>query len=302
MDNFTVDNNIPPSELWQPHLVFTSRAMQGIEEISKWISVKKTGMVTITQRLLLVNKNSYKLAAYPFDTQTLTLIVASETLMLEECQLANTGTSYAKGVKDVAFANAPFTLKNHTQFPFVDISGALRKSRGRMDMIVARKPAAILGRTLIPQLIFTVVAWTTFFLPLAQYAVMPRVATCLIAFLALMTAQASAASQVPPMADSSWTGLVAGSFLLLVMSTVGLNIMLLMIAFDWKMDELAHRANVEVRFLYAGMVAVILVIARVASGSNQFDSFTHLSNGFIVGCDLIYATWLCIRCRNEVQK
>jgi len=301
-DSFTVDNNIPNTELWQPRLVFTSRAMDGTEEISNWISVRKTGKVIITQRLLLINKNSYSFDSYPFDTQTLTLILSSATLMLEECVLENVPTAYAKGVKDIAFDNTPLVLENSTQYSFVDISGALRKSRGRVELFVRRRPAAILRKTLMPQLIFVVVAWTTFFLPLAQYAVMPRVATCLIAFLALMTAQVQAGASVPPMAGSSWTGMVDASLLLLVLSTVMLNILIMLIDFDWKMAELAERANIEMRFVYAGMVLVVLIIACVATTSNSFSIWTSIANGFVVVCDIVYAIYLFIRSRHFEKK
>jgi len=146
--------------------------------------------------------------------------------------------------------------------------GYLIKSRGEFNLEVKRRPEGYIRKKLLPQIFLVAISWTVFYFPLLPPFAMPRVATSLIAFLALMTLKSASHG-------GGWTDLVWENCVTLQFLTVMLNIFVELVNHTLQQGSIARRMDNELKVVLPTLAIVNFVI---------LFSFTD-------GCYLFWVGW-----------
>merc|ERR1719171_2649800 len=121
--------------------------------------------------------------------------------MLDEVVLKPLTDPDATGIKDGIFEGKDLDFVSTKTVAFDDEQGLLRKSRGELNIVAY-------SQTMItPKLVLMVLSWTVFFFPVQPGFIMPRVATSMISFLALMTLSLKTDSMLPARSGATWIDL-----------------------------------------------------------------------------------------------
>lgn len=266
-DSAILPVDTPLYKLWVPATVITSRAAKGIETISEFLEVSREGNGTVkhVQRLIYVGKAKYALMDFPFDTQTLSVLVSSANQNFDEVVLVPADNATANGISPTAFNDKPFYVRGSNQTSIKEVFGPLQRSVGKFDIVVTRKAMAPFRKAAYPQILLLFTAFSVFFLPLAPWAMMPRVATCLIAFLALMGLHSS--QGLPPAASISFMDLLNGAVMQLIITALILNVFIHYITFVYKDEELAQEVNHDLRLYWSAVAIISLFLCALGAGS-----------------------------------
>ncbi|CAK9106587.1 Proton-gated ion channel, partial [Durusdinium trenchii] len=95
--------------MWLPDIGVTNRDFKNLEVISSSVKVWKDGRVTKVERLLATMTNDFDIKAYPYDQQTLEVLVASEKMMADEMVLKPHTDETVTGVKDAVLIGSGFS-------------------------------------------------------------------------------------------------------------------------------------------------------------------------------------------------
>lgn len=233
------------AKIWMPDMEVSNSDVGGIHTVSESVSVAAGGTVTRTVRIIAVLLNHFDMTAFPFDKPKLRIRVVSKTLMRDELQLKPIKEPEFKGAGNDIFQGTDLELTNATERVFDEDDGMLRKSRGEMIVFSRRDPRVYLRQKLLPMFFLLMVSFGVFYFPLEAPFAMPRVGTSLIAFLALVTlGQKSTAG-----GGASWIDLFEEANQIMLFTTIFLNIFVLATKFEFKMEDLAHSLNNEMKVL-----------------------------------------------------
>jgi len=278
--SFTISGDLAREKIWLPDIVATNRAFHGIDIISSSITVSYLGYVIKTQRFLAIINQMFDVRAFPFDRQYLSIRVASATLMSDELKLVAINDSKLMGVKDGIFSDEDGLSARSSVFEEED--GSLRKSRGQLVLRVTRDHMAVIQSVIVSEVLLLCVSWAVYFFPLSLPFVMPRVATSVIAFLALMTVSSKTGAMLPSdgRAGLVWIDLFNECCQMLVFLTFGLNILVETIIHSWKEDGLAERMSTELQIIFPCVALVSLGFCCLFRDGRSLDMmacFTRLS-------------------------
>lgn len=219
-------------KMWLPDTAITNRAKGGTDIISSQIFVSKSGEVTKVERVLANVKNKFDLSAFPYDEQVMKVRLASTAMMLDEVVLKPLTDPDATGIKDGIFEGKDLDFVSTKTVAFDDEQGLLRKSRGELNIVVQRNIVPYSQTMITPKLVLMVLSWTVFFFPVQPGFIMPRVATSMISFLALMTLSLKTDSMLPARSGATWIDLFEETCRTLVFFTLILNIFIEFVIHD----------------------------------------------------------------------
>ncbi|CAE7655943.1 glvI, partial [Symbiodinium necroappetens] len=209
--------------IWLPDIGVTNRDFKNVEVISSSVKIWSSGWATKVERMLVTMTNDFDTSAYPFDHQSLQVIVASEKLMADELVLKPHTDTTLIGVKDdvltgTGFGGTEGAKPKYSISSFKETDALLVKSRGLFEIQIARGFGGAGRQIFGPTLTLLAVSYSVFYFPLVPAFTMPRVASSVISLLGEMTLLTKA--RVP----DSWTDVYMEMVCLLIGSVSVLSL------------------------------------------------------------------------------
>jgi len=258
-DSLTLPTKRAGSHIWLPDIVVTNR--KGFDVISSMVTVTDSGVVMKTERMLVNVLAAFDISAFPFDTQMLTVRLASASYMTNELQLSVLENPNFTGLPEDTFKKSGFTFNSVKAQTFEESDASLKKSRGSLDISITRDSRPIFATAIIPEILLLLISWSVFFFPMLPPFVMPRVATSLISLLSAMTLAVRTSTLLPPKRSSYvWIEFFQESCQVLMFFTVSLNILVEVIYHEWKFTDLASKMTNELQKAYIGMIFVVFAL------------------------------------------
>jgi len=184
--NITLPIEVAKQRIWLPDVVITNQGVDGIHVVSSAIFVSVTGKIQKTERLLATVIHRFDVNTFPFDTQNLTVWVASACLMTDELKLIPIEDMHMGGASLDAFQTSGFTLLSQEAEVIETIDGSLRKSRGFHVLRVARKNAGYINMVVVPEILMLVLSTSSLLFHLEPQFSMPRLAVSMLGLVAFM--------------------------------------------------------------------------------------------------------------------
>lgn len=289
-NHITLSEQDAKQKMWMPEMGVTNRDVRGIEVLSTAVTVSTGGKVLKVQRVLAVLKNKFVFGYYPFDDQTLLVVVSSSKYMLEDVVLEaidDEKDSACSLVKDGAFEGKGVTLESFEAKAFEEISGALKKSRGKLEVVVRRESKKFYDSVLWPCTFLVSCSYMVFWLPLLTPFVMPRIATAMISYLAMYSMMQKYDAMIGPGAGASYGDAFLQGFGALMFSTIIINVALEATSHQLKEVEFATSLNAEMKLVYPALFLLtflqnflfgingnlVLTVALFTYGSHSYQRY-----------------------------
>jgi hypothetical protein len=215
--------------MWLPDLSATNTAHEGVDVISSSVFVQKNGTVTKVQRALLTLKQGYQTADFPFDTQAVTVKVASTIYMRDEVKLRPTEDTSLWGCSSDLFGNTPWNVVNASLTSISEDDGLLQKSRGVLTITVSREASQYMSSIFVPSMVLLCMTWSSVWLPISTPYIMPRTAVSVIAILGMMSLMNKSNAMIPATGNNSWMAQYLETCVLLQFALMVLNALILCI-------------------------------------------------------------------------
>eukprot|EP00439_Symbiodinium_sp_Y106_P076145 s1009_g15.t1 len=278
--------------IWLPDIGVTNRDFKNVEVISSSVKIWSSGWATKVERMLVTMTNDFDTSAYPFDRQSLQVIVASEKLMADELVLKPHTDTTLIGVKDdvltgTGFGGTEGAKPKYSISSFKESDALLVKSRGLFEIQIARGFGGAGRQIFGPTLTLLAVSYSVFFFPLVPALTMPRVASSVISLLGEMTLLTKA--RVP----DSWTDVYMEMVCLLIGSVSVLSLSMEICFHTYKHEELAKKLNHVYKILYP-VVFLILFMLLLCFSSGAFNDLCAFLVRMIV-CLLLVANFVWVR-------
>jgi hypothetical protein len=250
------------SKVWMPEVVITNRDIRQLEIISTMITIHKTGEVSKVERSIVRVNNIFELEQYPFDTQHFKVKVASSKYMLDEVELKPWG-GIASGVNENIFQSFPYALDGWKVYTHVETDGALKKSRGVLQVNARRTMDKYAESHLMPSFLLLALSWGVFWFPFSQPFITPRLALSILALLSFTNIIIKSDSELPNGAPCNWNDIFNQVVQMLMFSTIIINICSELLKHHFLLDELAQAVNHEAKIIqpFLSIAAVTTVIS-----------------------------------------
>mmetsp|Transcript_99536 Transcript_99536/g.177220 ORF Transcript_99536/g.177220 Transcript_99536/m.177220 type:complete len:486 (-) Transcript_99536:128-1585(-) len=259
LESLTLSQEHAQTKLWMPEVAVTNRDIGGVEVLSTSVTIKSDGDVTKIQRVLGRLKNKFTSTEYPFDTQTLEVICASSRYMANEVLLE--ADDKASEVEEDAFEGRGFSVDSHKVEAYVEKTGPLEKSRGKMVLNVRRGRRTWYSSIMPSTIAILIVSYLVFWLPFQPPFAMPRMALSTISFLAMSGTANAYLAGVRGVPGLSWGEVIFQNWYYLNFGTVCLNIMLEYICHVVKLPELGTAIQSEMKVIFP----VVCIISHSVS-------------------------------------
>ncbi|CAE7457403.1 glvI [Symbiodinium natans] len=225
--------------------------------------------------------------AYPFDKQTLQVIVASEKLMADELVLKPHTDTTLIGVKDdvltgTGFGGAEGAKPSVAISSFKETDALLVKSRGLFEVHIARGFGAAGRQIFGPTMTLLAVSYSVFFFPMVPAFTMPRVASSVISLLGEMTLLTK--NRVP----DSWTDVYMEMVCLLIGSVSVLSLTMEICFHTYKNEELAKKLSGIYKIAFPVVFLVLFILVLCFSSGAFNDLCTYLVRTIVC---ILLASW-----------
>jgi hypothetical protein len=245
------------------------------------VLVEKNGTITKVQRALLTLKQGYQTAEFPFDTQEVTIKVASAVYMKDELKLVPTDDASLWGCSSDLFGNTPWNVVSTSLTTLNEDDGLLQKSRGVLTITVSREASQYTSTIFIPTMVLLCMTWCSLWLPLAAPYVMPRVAVSVISILCMMSVMNKANAMIPATGATTWMVTYLETCVLLQFVVLVLNALILSIEHRKEKGGLSVADGLDNELIVAFPILTALVLLFVCIG---FFLVARLSIGlFMIG-------------------
>lgn len=282
-DGISLSDRNARKKIWVPDVIITNHRQGSLDPISTTYSVSADGTVTKVQRVQATLMTVYDTMYFPFDHQDLLMQVGSKTHMLEELRFRPLLDDTFTGVAAGTFDNSDFTFTNFTTDVVEEVDGPLRKSRGRLIILVDRRSEPYWQSLLLPELLILLISWSNFWYPLTAPFAMPRVATALVSFLSLVMLELRTAKMVPLRGDLSWIGLFEMNCQSLMFMNVCLNIFILVVYHRFKQESRAKMIQLEVHSIFPCLALILFSICAFTSSKKaSLGVLGGMSNSFLM--------------------
>lgn len=258
--SLTLSEKDSKSKLWLPDVAITNHNIKGYELISTSVTVNSSGTVTKVERSLSIIKNRYVVTAFPWDTQVLTLKIASATYMLDDVKLVPDKNPDISGVTKNFLDGEGFTLVSAETSEFEEIDGALKKSRGVMAITVHRDIDKYFQSHFVPAILLMTISYAVFWFPFITPFITPRLALSILALLSFTTLTLKTDKMLPPGAPLTWNDVFNQNCQMLMFFTICLNIFAEVTLHQLKRGDLARQINHECKVLWFGMLGSTLIV------------------------------------------
>lgn len=278
--------------MWLPDITITNRKIGGLEVISSSFAITNAGQVTKTARVIARIDNQFDMHRFPFDKQKLTVKIASTSLMSDELKLVPMkGEDSGVAQKVLDGSESALLFKKEVPIAYDAEDGPLRKSRGELVVTAVRDWGVYLRRKMLPQSFLVAISWTVFYLPLKPPFAMPRVATSLISFLALLTLTQKSQRG----GGESWMDCWEEACVNQLFLTNCLNIFVALINFSLDLNNVAEVMDNHLKIFLPTLtflVSIILVLGGPVMGM-ELVWLKVITRILIVIAPVTYVTW-CI--------
>ncbi|CAE7346471.1 glvI [Symbiodinium pilosum] len=278
--------------IWLPDIGVTNRDFKNVEIISSSVKIWSSGWATKVERMLVTMTNDFDTSAFPFDKQTLQVIVASEKLMADELVLKPHSDKTLIGVKDdvltgTGFGGSGGAKPDYGISSFKETDALLVKSRGLFQIHIVRGFGAAARQIFGPTMTLLLVSYSVFYFPMVPAFTMPRVASSVISLLGEMTLLTK--TKVP----DSWTDVYNEMVCLLIGSVSVLSLTMEITFHSYKNEELAKKLAFAYRVLYPVVFLVLFTIVLCFSSGAFNDVCAYLVRTIV--CLLLVANFVWVR-------
>lgn len=290
--------------VWVPDVIPTNRDIEGLEEISSATIIWKEGKVERTKRFMVRMRQQYQVSAYPFDQQTLQVIVASSKYMFDEVVLVEIKDHEYNGPSEGVMGTQPWDLMEWWPHVIEETAGSLRKSRCVISLRIRRKSRTITESTIIPELLLLTLAWTVFFFPMVIQYVVPRVATCLVLFLTMAQFSSKTAAMLPDTGDLTWITVWEQCCTFLMFEASVFNAFTEIVYHKLEYKEIAERLRFEMALCFAGLAFLFIILTRIYCYQDGYGlGFMCLLARFLIATTILF--WFgrgVIQCLAEYRR
>jgi hypothetical protein len=213
----------------------------------------------------------FALQDYPFDTQRLTVRIASSKYMLNELVLLPdkgvVNGHYVSGVKENIWGLYSFERWDANSYNTSD--GVLEKSRGAMEITLKRKITKYYEDHLVPSFIALMISWAVFYFPFANFFITPRLALSILALLTFTNLMVKSSKELPGAAPFNWNDLFNQQIQTLMFITILLNICAEIAFHTFKKEGLARLMNNHAKVLMP-MMSIINIVMILGGGASVY--------------------------------
>eukprot|EP00420_Gonyaulax_spinifera_P038976 CAMPEP_0197888426 /NCGR_PEP_ID=MMETSP1439-20131203/21979_1 /TAXON_ID=66791 /ORGANISM="Gonyaulax spinifera, Strain CCMP409" /LENGTH=558 /DNA_ID=CAMNT_0043508337 /DNA_START=1 /DNA_END=1677 /DNA_ORIENTATION=+ len=198
------------AQIWAPDLVIANQHKSDYLLRSEQVRISSDGTVELIRmvwvRLELLDPNY---AAFPFDTQSLPIIVNSQSYHSSRVKLSVIPSM--SGVEQAMIGEWPgwiykkYEIKAHDESPDFALKKPCRtekRSQVHLNVFVDRSVHEIIPGLIVPTMLLVITSWGAFFITIQ--ALMPRVATAFISFLTLTTWSTQISAKLPVVNYAIW--------------------------------------------------------------------------------------------------
>jgi hypothetical protein len=250
--------------MWLPDLSATNTAHDGVDVISSSVLIQKNGTVTKVQRALLTLKQGYQTADFPFDTQAVTVKVASTIYMRDEVQLRPTEDTSLWGCSADLFGNTPWNVVNASLTSINEDDGLLQKSRGILTITVTREASQYMSSIFVPTVVLLCMTWCSLWLPIATPYIMPRIAVSVISILCMMSLMNKANTMIPATGNNSWMSQYLETCVLLQFILMVLNALILSIEHRSGGNSIATGLDNELIIVFPILTFIVMLAVAIS--------------------------------------
>lgn len=262
--------------MWLPDVEITNRHMKNVETVSASVKVwPHRGWVSKVERVSVQMLNDFDTSAYPFDNQTLRVVLSSTKYMSDEVSLRPHENPSQFGVKEDFLKGTGFLSDEGSEQPLFtyeainETDGELRKCRGTFNLKVKRSSMAISRTIFEPTLTLVALPYAVLFFPRALPFSMPRVATSLVPLLCMIT---FATKYKMP---DSWLDVYFEMITLMIASMFVWSLVLEVVQHSYKNEELTYRMVWEMKILYpvTTLLCFFFVLCFTSGDYNDIATF-----------------------------
>lgn len=241
-------DSVAQSTIWLPSVEVTNRDIRRLELISTSIECTNAGIVNKVERVVVTVKNKFLMQDFPFDNQRLTVAIASTTYMIGDVVMHPMPKPMT--LDKSWFNGVGYELQNGSNYEIQDIDGALKKSRGVMELYVRREFDKYGQSVLVPSCLLIFISCSVFWLPFPKNDyINPRMSLsilCLITFTNLAMKNDRA---LPPGAPYNWNDFLVTNISCIMFMTVIYNILAQILEHTLACEETGKRMNKQLTVL-----------------------------------------------------
>lgn len=264
VDSVSMSGRDAMKSIWMPEVVITNRDIRKYELISTSVTLLRSGEVTKVERATVVCMNRFELEEYPFDEQILQVKVASAKYMLHELVLQPDDDAGSSGVKDGLFKSFPYRLEDWKVVTFEETDGALKKSRGVLQIRVRRTFDKYGESHLLPTVLFLSISWAVFWFPFQNPFITPRLALSILALLTFTNLVIKSSAALPGGAPTNWNDVLNYQIQALMFCTIVGNVFSEVCKHQLELQDFAQMVNHEFKVLMPVLSIIVLTIVLTA--------------------------------------
>jgi len=158
----------------------------------------------------------------------------------------------------------PYKMDSWKVFAFDETDGALKKSRGVLELTVARKFGPYWENHLKPAFMLVMISWGVFWFPFQNPFITPRLALSILALLAFTNLLKASASALPDGSPYNWNDLFNLQIQLMMFLTIVLNIFSETCKHQLQLDALGIGINNEAKVVLPCLSITLMTIVLTA--------------------------------------
>lgn len=272
LDMVSMSTKEASNKIWMPEIVVSNRDIDQYDVISSSVSIFRSGEVLRVERDQVRVCDLFKLQEYPFDTQHLTVKIASSKYMLNEVVLVPSPVKNSSGVAEDAWGG--YDLQGWDVATIEEVDGDLVKSRGVLDVTVTRNLEKYAQDHLMPTFIVITISWAVFYFPFAGPFITPRLVLSILSLLTFTRIMIKSCQPLPGAAPFNWNDLLNQQIQILIFATVVLNIFSEICFHTFGIPKIAKMINHDGKALLPCLSIFNLVII-LSAGRLKWLSLAH---------------------------
>jgi len=253
--------------MWMPGIIVSNRDIEMYEIISASVTIYRTGEVRRVERANTRVMKRFLLQDYPFDVQNLALNIASSKYMLNEVILVPDDTEGYSGVEEAIWGL--YDLENWTISSYEAFDGDLKKSRGTLNMRVARQLDKYGQDHLLPGSIVLAISCAVFYFPFANPFITARLMLSILSLLTFTNLIIKSTKELPGAAPFNWNDLLNQQVQFIMFIVILINIASEIWFHTFKKEDVSRRMNNEAKVLIP-LLACIEITIIMTGGMYQW--------------------------------
>jgi len=270
LDKLSMGQEQAEENLWMPGINVTNRAIEKYEIISASVTIYRSGEVRRVERAISQVMKKFELQGYPFDTQSLDVIVASSKYMTDEVVLEDSKED--SGVYENIWGL--YNMLDWSTKDYVTKDGPLEKSRGSLTVNIKRGLEKYGQEHLLPSAIVLMISWAVFYFPYANPFITARLCLSILALLQFTSLIVKSSRELPGAAPFNWNDLINQQIQTLMFVTIILNISSEIANHTFQNEDLAKGLNNQAKLLVPGL-SIFNIVLILGGGMNQWMTLEH---------------------------